>query len=71
MVPKGSESIRQKTLGHSIYNIISCGYFLEADFPLNDAVPNEVIPNVDMLRGIVVNRILRQSDNTMTVAVDN
>ena len=33
LVPKGSESIPRKTLGHSICNIIGCTYLLEADFP--------------------------------------
>ena len=71
LLPKGLETVRRKTLGHSICDIVGCRYLLEADIPRNDIVPNEVIPNVDMLRGIVVNRIFRQSDNTLTVAVDN
>ena len=33
LVPKGSESISRKTLGHSICNVIDCRYLLEADFP--------------------------------------
>ena len=33
LVPKGSESIRRKTLGHSIFDIVGCRYLLEADFP--------------------------------------
>ena len=33
LVLKGTETIRQKTLGHSICDIIDCGYFLETDFP--------------------------------------
>ena len=46
MVPKGSESIRRKTLSHSICNIIGCRYLLEANFPRNDTIPNEVISSV-------------------------
>ena len=61
----------RKTFGHRIYDIIGCRYLLEADFPWNDAIPNKVIPNVNMLRGVVVNRIFRQSDSTLTVNVDN
>ena len=33
LVPKGSESICRKTLGHSICDIIGCGYLIETDFP--------------------------------------
>ena len=33
LVPKGSESIRRKTLGHPICDIIDCRYLFEADFP--------------------------------------
>ena len=29
LLPKGSELIRQKTLGHSIYDIIGCRYLLK------------------------------------------
>ena len=71
LVPKGPETIRRKTLGHSINDIIGCGYLLETDFPWNDAVPNEVIWNVDMHGGVMVNRIFWQSNNTLTIAVDN
>ena len=28
LVPKGLETVRRETLGHSIYDIIGCGYFL-------------------------------------------
>ena len=70
LVPKGSKSIRWKTLGYSICDIIGCRYLLEADLPWKDVVPNKVIPNVDMLGGIMVNWILRQNDNTLTVVVD-
>ena len=28
LMPKGSETVRRKTLGHSICDIIGCGYFL-------------------------------------------
>ena len=44
---------------YSISDIIGCGYLLEADFPSNVAIPNEVIPNVDMLLGVVVNVIFQ------------
>ena len=33
LVPKGPETILRKTLGHSICDIICCGYFLETNFP--------------------------------------
>ena len=61
LVLKGSETISRKTLDHSICDIIGCRYLLEADLPLNDAVPNKVILNIDMLGGVVVNWIFRQS----------
>ena len=48
LVPKGLELVRQKTLGHPIYDIIGYRYFLEAKFPSNDTVPNEVVLNIDM-----------------------
>ena len=71
LVPKVLELIRRETLDHSIYDIIGYRYLLEADFPSNDAVTNEVISNIDMLGGVVVNRIFRLSNNTLTIVVDN
>ena len=69
-MPKEPETVCWETIGHSIYDIIGCGYFLETDFSWNDTVPNEVISNVNMLGGVVVNRIFRQSNNTPIVVVD-
>ena len=40
-------------------------------FPENDAVPNEVVSNIDVLRGIIMNQISWQSDDALTVIVDN
>ena len=51
--------------------LLAIDIFIEADFPWDDAVPNKVIPNVDMLRDIVVNQIFWQSDDTLTIVVDN
>ena len=42
-----------------LHNIIGCRYLLQADFPCNRTVPNNVISNVDILGGIVMNRIFR------------
>ena len=57
LLRKGPETIRRKTLCHSIYDIYGCGYLLETDFPRDDAGPKKVISNIDMLGGVVVNRI--------------
>ena len=59
VLPKRSKSIYQKTLSQCVCDIIGYRYFLKADFPWNDAVPNEMISNVDKLVGIVMNRIFR------------
>ena len=54
-----TEMVGQKTLRHHVHNIVGCRYLLKADFPWNDTVPNEMISNIDMLGGIVMNRIFR------------
>ena len=42
-----------------------------AEISFSHAIPNEMILNIDMLRGVVAYRILRQSHNSLTVAEDD
>ena len=46
-----------RKLGHSICDIIGYIYSVETIFPYNVAVLNEVISNVDVLGGVVVNQM--------------
>ena len=56
---QGLEPICWKTLAHCICNVISHGYLLRAELSTRYALLDEVVPNMDVFRIVVMYRIPR------------
>jgi hypothetical protein len=69
--PKLCEELYREALGHDVSKLVSGGNMKNPDLSKRHLLANEVNVDLDVLRVLVVNRVVCHVDGTHVVTVDN